>query len=91
MGGCAPNNDYYATGYALMGQALEASGRPIVYSCSWPAYLGANESQHDFQTYIDIGCNLWRNFEDIECSWTSLSRVIGTLIGNFIRISCANP
>jgi hypothetical protein len=33
---CGPA-DYYNEGYKAMGAALEASGRPIVYSCSWPA------------------------------------------------------
>lgn len=28
------------TGYPLMSKALNATGRPIAYSCSWPAYLG---------------------------------------------------
>jgi len=35
---------YYQTGYPAMGKALQTSGRDIVYSCSWPAYLGSNES-----------------------------------------------
>jgi hypothetical protein len=35
---CGPA-DYYNEGYKAMGAALEASGRPIVYSCSWPAYV----------------------------------------------------
>lgn len=26
------------TGYAEMGRYLNQTGRPIVYSCSWPAY-----------------------------------------------------
>ena len=45
-----------------MGAALEASGRDIVYSCSWPAYTGANESTKPFAEYIMDGCNLWRNY-----------------------------
>jgi hypothetical protein len=39
---------YYEGGYAAMGEALEKSGRDIVYSCSWPAYIGANESVKPF-------------------------------------------
>lgn len=31
---------YYPTGYSAMGAALEATGRDITYSCSWPAYIG---------------------------------------------------
>ena len=46
-----------------MGAALEASGRDIVYSCSWPAYMGSNESEKPYATFINDGCNLWRNYE----------------------------
>lgn len=31
--------DWFA-GYPLMSKALNATGRPIAYSCSWPAYQG---------------------------------------------------
>jgi hypothetical protein len=56
--GCGPDS-YYAQGYKAMGAALEASGRPIVYSCSWPAYInGGNESLQPFGTFIDDGCNV---------------------------------
>jgi len=73
--GCGPAS-YYAYGYKAMGAALRKFGRDIVYSCSWPAYTGSNESTKPFQTYIDDGCNLWRNYEDIQCSWGSLSDII---------------
>ena len=59
--GCG-NNANYPKGYADMGAALEASGRDIVYSCSWPAYIGSNESDKPFGTFIMDGCNLWRNW-----------------------------
>ena len=52
-----------------MGAALEASGREIVYSCSWPAYIGSDESVKPFGTFIMDGCNLWRNWDDIQCDW----------------------
>jgi hypothetical protein len=35
-----------------MGAALEATGREIVYSCSWPAYIGDDESVKPFNTFI---------------------------------------
>ena len=56
---------YYKEGYALMGAALEKSGRDIVFSCSWPAYLGDDETTKPFATMINDGCNLWRNFIDM--------------------------
>lgn len=73
--GCGNNADY-PTGYAAMGAALEASGRPIVYSCSWPAYIGSNETVKPFGTMIMDGCNLWRNWDDIQCNWGSLGSII---------------
>ncbi len=74
--GCGPKS-YYKGGYKAMGEALEASGRNIVYSCSWPAYInGGNESIQPFNEFIMDGCNLWRNWHDIQCNWQSLSSII---------------
>lgn len=73
--GCGPAG-YYKGGYASMGKALELSGRDIVYSCSWPAYIGSNESVKPFGTFIMDGCNLWRNYADIQCNWKSLADII---------------
>jgi hypothetical protein len=73
--GCGPN-DYYPYGYQAMGAALEASGRDIVYSCSWPAYIGDNETEKPFNTFIMDGCNLWRNWDDIQCDPGSLFSII---------------
>ena len=49
--GCGPAS-YYPGGYKAMGAALEATGREIVYSCSWPAYIGDDESVKPFNTFI---------------------------------------
>ena len=62
--GCG-DQSYYPVGYRKFGDALQASGRDIVYSCSWPAYLGDDETQKPFATFIEAGCNLWRNFLDM--------------------------
>jgi len=59
------------------GAALENSSRPIEYSCSWPAYInGGNETLQPFATFIEYGCNGWRNWHDIQCNWKSLSSLI---------------
>merc|ERR1712063_88886 len=64
-------------GYSIAGSALQATGRNITYSCSWPACLGSDESKKPFGAFIDAGCNLWRNWiPDIQCSWHSLSSII---------------
>lgn len=73
--GCG-DASYYSSGYKLMGDALEKSGADIVYSCSWPAYIGDNESLKPFSEFIMDGCNLWRNWDDIQCDWGSLSSII---------------
>jgi len=74
--GCNNDQASYASGYPAMGAALRATGRNITYSCSWPAYLGSNESSKPFEAMIDAGCNLWRNWDDIQCQWSSLSSII---------------
>merc|ERR1719498_1450747 len=71
--------DYYDHGYEAMGAGLEASGRPIEYSCSWPAYInGGNETKQEatFVKMINYGCNGWRNYDDIQCNWASLGGII---------------
>jgi hypothetical protein len=71
--------EYYEAGYEAMGAALQATGRPIEYSCSWPAYInGGNETkqQETFIKMINFGCNGWRNYVDIQCNWHSLAGII---------------
>jgi Alpha galactosidase A len=45
-----------------MSSYLNKTGRPMVYSCSWPAYQIGN---HPNYSAIAEHCNLWRNFDDI--------------------------
>ena len=53
--------------YQVMGDALRASGRPIVYSlCQY--------GEQQVQTWgTDVGGNLWRTTGDISDSWQSMS------------------
>jgi len=76
LDGCYNNQQGFVTGYPAAGAALQATGRNISYSCSWPAYLGGDESSKPFDAMIDAGCNLWRNWDDIQCNWGSLSSII---------------
>ncbi len=39
LDGCYASEADYETGYPEMSKALNATGRPIVFSCSWPAYI----------------------------------------------------
>ena len=45
LDGCYASAEIYETGYPNMTKALNATGRPIVFSCSWPAYI-KNVSVH---------------------------------------------
>ena len=67
LDGCNNNKSGFTSGYPAMGAALQASGARVVYSCSWPAYLGSNESVKPFGAMIAAGCNSWRNYVDIQC------------------------
>nr|XP_056722204.1 alpha-N-acetylgalactosaminidase-like [Euleptes europaea] len=75
LDGCFSNSSVKAAGYPKMSAALNETGRPIAYSCSWPAYEGGLPPKVNYSLLGQI-CNLWRNFGDIEDSWESLSRTI---------------
>lgn len=76
--GCYANASIYDAGYPNMTKALNATGRPIVFSCSWPAYLSNVRIFHHTHTHslflllqpnytvISENCNLWRNYDDIQ-------------------------
>lgn len=81
MDGCGAVANY-AHGYPAMGAALQATGRDIVYSCSWPAYLGDDESTKPFAAFISAGCNLWRNYLDMGPTTGYLQGIISHF-GNF--------
>ncbi|KAL6740959.1 hypothetical protein Aduo_014262 [Ancylostoma duodenale] len=75
LDGCNVELDLMPKGYADMERALNATGRPIVYSCSWPAYLIDQPGKVDYNL-IAKSCNLWRNFDDINSSWKSILSII---------------
>jgi len=74
LDGCFCNATEFPTGYPAVTAALNATGRPILYSCSWPAYI----HEKDTIPYGDIAesCNLWRNYVDIADSWSSVATII---------------
>lgn len=73
--GCHANVSDMATGYPNISIALNATGRPIVYSCSWPFYLFANGLTPDYNV-IARYCNLWRLYYDVQDSWDSVLNII---------------
>uniref|UniRef100_A0A0K8TAY4 Alpha-galactosidase n=4 Tax=Lygus hesperus TaxID=30085 RepID=A0A0K8TAY4_LYGHE len=73
--GCYYDGDDYSKGYDQLKTILNKTGRPIVYSCSYPAYEQENSILTDY-AYMAENCNLWRNYDDIEDSWNSLTNIL---------------
>ncbi|XP_067859858.1 alpha-N-acetylgalactosaminidase-like [Heptranchias perlo] len=73
--GCNSNSSEKAIGYPKMSHALNATGRPIVYSCSWPAYEDGLPPKVNYSQVAEL-CNLWRNYDDIDDSWKAVLGII---------------
>ncbi|CAH2306927.1 alpha-N-acetylgalactosaminidase-like isoform X1 [Pelobates cultripes] len=79
--GCYSNDTEKAIGYPKMSSALNATGRPILYSCSWPAYEGGLPPKVNY-TLLGSICNMWRNYDDIQDSWASVVKIIQWFAAN---------
>lgn len=75
LDGCYADTKDMDKGYPEFGTYLNATNRPIVYSCSWPDYQLAEGMTPDWESIIKT-CNLWRNFDDIQDSWDSVTSII---------------
>lgn len=73
--GCYADFDDYEQGYTDFGRFLNKTGRPIVYSCSWPAYLEFNGIHANYSYLAEI-CNLWRNWGDIQDSHSTMTAIV---------------
>ena len=60
-------------GYPEFGKHLNETGRPIVYSCSWPAYWGDRLPNYPL---IQKSCNLWRNYGDIQDTFADVLDIV---------------
>ena len=74
MDGCSkPANASYDTGFPKMAAALNASGRPVLFSCSWPDYKRSGDGPDSLDqvnfTALRSACNIWRIYNDIQDSW----------------------
>ncbi|KAF4676463.1 hypothetical protein FOL47_006101 [Perkinsus chesapeaki] len=75
--GCYADTATFGETYPRLGQLLNETQRPILYSCSWPAYLDDSGEGNDvLVNEIAPACNLWRNYNDIEDSWASVSAIV---------------
>ncbi len=75
LDGCNSNVSTMKTGYPEMTKYLNATGRPILYSCSWPDYERASHVPINYTSVAD-NCNIWRNYNDIQDSWGSVAGII---------------
>lgn len=66
-------NYFTFSGYPDFGKYLNETGRPIVYSCSWPAYWGDKIPNYPA---IAKSCNLWRNYGDIQDSYDDVLDIV---------------
>jgi len=75
LDGCYADPVDMDEGYPEFGGYMNATGRPMVYSCSWPVYQTYSGMQPNW-TSITATCNLWRNWGDIQDSWNSVKAII---------------
>lgn len=74
LDGCYADVKVMDKGYPEMGYYLNKTGRPMVYSCSWPAYQVFAKINPNY-TAIAESCNLWRNYDDIDDEWNSVNTI----------------
>ncbi|KAF4529004.1 hypothetical protein B566_EDAN017433 [Ephemera danica] len=75
LDGCYAELEDMETGYPEFGGYMNATGRPMVYSCSWPAYQTEQGIDPNY-TALALHCNLWRNYDDIQDSYGSLRHIL---------------
>lgn len=75
--GCYSNVSSQPAAYGEMSQYLNETGRPILFSCSWPAYWNfQNPPFPTNYTLVAEQCNLWRLWDDIQDEWSSVEGII---------------
>jgi len=75
LDGCHAFPEDMDKGYPEFGYHLNRTGRPMVYSCSWPVYQVFDGKKPDYASIIRH-CNLWRNYDDIQDSWKSVTDIV---------------
>ncbi|XP_061384815.1 alpha-N-acetylgalactosaminidase-like isoform X2 [Danaus plexippus] len=74
--GCFVSEEYLNIAYIKLGAHLNATGRPILYSCSWPYYIEfIHHKTPDYKSVAEY-CNMWRNYHDVATSWEAVKAII---------------
>jgi alpha-N-acetylgalactosaminidase len=74
--GCYANVSDMSVLYSKLSDTLNRTGRPILYSCSWPAYQDDHCENFSDMNALVSQCNLWRNWDDIQDSWQSVRSIM---------------
>ncbi|XP_049541803.1 alpha-N-acetylgalactosaminidase [Anopheles darlingi] len=72
--GCYADVELMVEDYIRFGRYMNETGRPILYSCSWPAYQEYDGIIPDYEQLKET-CNMWRNWGDIEDSHQSVVEI----------------
>lgn len=75
LDGCNVNPRLMDVLYPAYTQALNRTGRRMVFSCSWPAYQVDLGMRPNYRS-IARACNMWRNYDDISDSWESVLSIL---------------
>lgn len=67
--------------YIFLGEQLNKTGTPFLYSCSWPDYLRVAKYDVNY-TLVGEHCNIWRMYNDIEDSWASVTNIVDWVADN---------
>ena len=90
MDGCYSEILDQTDAYPAMSYFLNKTGRPMLYSCSWPAYA-LEKDNYTYYEYLPPYCNLWRNWDDIEANWKSIKSIINKFGDNPVWGKYAGP
>nr|CAH7752863.1 unnamed protein product [Callosobruchus chinensis] len=86
LDGCHIDYTKIEIGYIEMQKHLNKTGRPIMFSCSWPDYQEEQGMQSNY-TALQQTCNLWRNWKDIEDEWASVTGIVDWFAENQDRLA----
>ena len=79
--------------YVHMGDALNQTGRRILYSCSWPDYIRTKPAVVNYSMTAQH-CNIWRMYDDIQDSHESMTGIVDWVGDNAPKngmLSAAGP
>uniref|UniRef100_A0A1B0AF32 Alpha-galactosidase n=1 Tax=Glossina pallidipes TaxID=7398 RepID=A0A1B0AF32_GLOPL len=85
LDGCYADINAMDKGYPEFGRLLNRTGRPMVYSCSWPVYQEDKGKLPNYKA-LKKHCNLWRNWQDINDSLESVFKIMDYFSKNQDRI-----